>query len=95
MIQIIPILTEKATAIGAAGNRYTFRVAPDANKYQIREAIEKTYDVKVTGISTMNYDGRKRQRYSRGGVVRGKSAAFKKAVVTIAQDQTINFYSNI
>ncbi len=95
MIQIIPILTEKATALGAAGNRYTFRVSPDANKYQIREAVEKTYEVKVTGVSTMNYSGKKRQRYSRGGVVRGKTSAFKKAVVTLAEGQTINFYSNI
>ena len=95
MIQIIPVLTEKANAISSAGNRYTFRVSPDANKFQIKDAVEKTYDVKVTGVSTMNYDGKKRQRYTRTGISRGKTAAFKKAIVTIAEDQKIDFYSNI
>ena len=94
-IQIIPIVSEKANAISQKGNRFTFKVSPDANKFQIKDAVEKLYDVKVTGISTMNYDGKRKQRYSKSGILRGKVAAFKKAVVTIAEGQTIDFYSNI
>ncbi|MBR1727376.1 MAG: 50S ribosomal protein L23, partial [Muribaculaceae bacterium] len=66
-IKIIPVVTEKANAISEKGNRFTFKVSPDANKYQIISAIEQLYDVKVTGISTMNYDGKKKQRYTKSG----------------------------
>ena len=95
MIMLEPIVTEKANAISEGTNRYSFKVSPEANKYQIKDAVEKTYDVKVVGVSTMNYDGKKKQRYTKSGILRGKVAAFKKAVVTIAEGQTIDFYSNI
>ena len=95
MIDIIPIVTEKANAISEATNRYSFKVSPDANKCQIKDAVEKTYGVKVVGVSTMNYDGKRKQRYTRSGIIRGKVAAFKKAVVTVAEGETIDFYSNI
>ena len=94
-IMIKPIVTEKANAISEKNNRYSFSVSPDANKYQIKEMVEKLYDVKVTGVSTMNYDGKKKMRYTKRGIQRGKVAAFKKAVVTVAEGQTIDFYSNI
>ncbi len=95
MIDIIPIVTEKANAITEATHRYSFKVSPEANKYQIKDAVEKLYGVKVVGVSTMNYDGKRKQRYTRSGIIRGKVAAFKKAVVTIAEDDTIDFYGNI
>ena len=94
-IQIQPIVSEKANAISEKTNRYSFKVSPDANKFQIKDAVEKLYDVKVVGVSTMNYDGKKKQRYTKSGIIRGKVAAFKKAVVTVAEGQTIDFYSNI
>ena len=94
-IQIIPVVTEKANAITEKGNRYAFKVSPDANKYQIKDAIEKLYDVKVIDVSTMNYGGKNKQRYTKSGIIKGKTVAFKKAVVTIAEGQTIDFYSNL
>ncbi len=94
-IQIQPIVSEKANAISEKTNRYSFKVSPDANKYQIKDAVEKLYDVKVTGVSTMNYSGKAKQRYTKSGILHGKVAAFKKAVVTVAEGQTIDFYSNI
>lgn len=94
-IQIIPIVTEKANAISEKTGRYTFKVSPDAGKYQIKDAVEKLYDVKVVSVNTMNYDGKRKQRYTRAGLMRGKTAAFKKAIVTLAEGQTIDFYSNI
>ena len=95
MIDIKPIVTEKATAISEANNRYSFRVSPELNKHQIKDAVEKLYGVKVVGVSTMNYDGKKKQRYTRTGIQRGATAAYKKAVVTLAEGQTIDFYSNL
>ncbi len=92
---IKPVVTEKANAISEKGNRYTFKVSPEMSKSQIVALIEELYDVKVTGISTMNYDGKKKQRYTKSGLLRGKVAAFKKAIVTVAEGQTIDFYSNL
>ena len=77
------------------GSRYTFKVSPDANKYQIKDAIEKMYDVKVVGVSTMNYNGKNKQRYTKSGIIKGHTVAFKKAIVTLAEGQTIDFYSNL
>ena len=94
-IQIIPVVTEKANAITEKTNRYTFKVSPDANKHQIKDAVEKMYDVKVVGVSTRNYSGKSKQRYTKSGVIKGHTVAFKKAVVTIAEGQTIDFYSNL
>ena len=94
-LMIIPIVTEKANAISEKTNRFSFKVSPDANKYQIKDAVEKLYDVKVVDVSTMNYDGKKKMRYTKRGIQRGKVSAFKKAIVTLAEGQTIDFYSNI
>ena len=77
------------------GSRYTFKVSPDANKHQIKDAIEKMYDVKVIDVSTMNYGGKNKQRYTKAGLIKGKTMAFKKAIVTVAKGQTIDFYSNL
>jgi large subunit ribosomal protein L23 len=94
-ISIIPIVSEKANAISEHTNRFSFKVSPNANKDQIKSLIEKLYDVKVVGVSTMNYEGKKKMRYTKRGIQRGKVAAFKKAVVTVAEGQTIDFYSNL
>jgi large subunit ribosomal protein L23 len=94
-IQIIPVVTEKANSISEKGNRYTFKVSPDANKFQIKDAIEKLYDVNVIDVSTMNYGGKNKQRYTKSGIIKGKTVAFKKAIVTVAEGQTIDFYSNL
>ena len=92
---IIPIVSEKANLISEKTNRFSFKVSPDANKHQIKDAVEKLYDVKVVDVSTMNYDGKKKMRYTKRGIQRGKVSAFKKAIVTLAEGETIDFYSNI
>lgn len=94
-IMIQPIVTEKATALTEKLNHYTFRVSPEANKNQIRMLVEQLYDVKVVAVNTMKYSGKRKARYTKGGIIRGRKPAFKKAVVTLAEGQTINFYSNI
>ncbi len=95
-IIIKPIITEKMTAITEKmPERYAFRVAPDANKIEIKNAIEAMYNVEVVSVNTMNYNGKRKARYTKGGLVRGKTAAFKKAVVTLKEGQVIDFYANI
>ena len=92
---IEPIVTERANNLSEKLNRYTFRVSPKANKHQIQMMVEDLYGVKVVAVNTMNYSGKRKQRYTKSGLLRGKMAAFKKAVVTLAEGQTIDFYSNI
>lgn len=94
-IMIKPVVTERATAISEKLNRYTFRVSPEANKAQIKNLVQSLYGVKVVDVTTMNYDGKKKSRYTKAGLINGKVAAFKKALVTVAEGETIDFYSNI
>ena len=75
MIQ--PIVTEKANAVSEKLNRYTFKVSPKANKFQIKSLVESLYGVKVTSVNTMNYDGKRKMRYTKSGIISGKVAAFK------------------
>lgn len=94
-IQIKPIITEKANANSEKQNCYTFAVSPDANKFQIKDIVERLYNVRVTSVNTALYAGKRKQRYTKGGLIRGRKAAFKKAYVTVAEGQTIDYYSNI
>ncbi len=90
-----PVITEKMTAISEKLNKYAFIVDKNANKIQIKKAVEQLYDVKVEAVNTMNYDGKKKSRYTKAGVVTGHRPAFKKAVVTLKEGDTIDFFSNI
>jgi large subunit ribosomal protein L23 len=95
-IIIKPIVTEKQTQITEKKpNRVGFRVSPDANKLEIKAAIEELYNVTVVRVNTMNYGGKRKSRYTKSGVVNGKEAAFKKAIVTLKEGETIDFFSNI
>jgi large subunit ribosomal protein L23 len=94
-ILIKPIVTEKMTAQGEDFNRYGFVVAKEANKLQIKEAVEELYDVKVADVNTMRYAGKRKQRHTKSGVSVGQTGSYKKAVVTLAEGEVIDFYSNI
>jgi len=94
-ILIKPIVTEKMTAQGEDFNRYGFVVAKDANKLQIKQAVEDLYDVKVAEVNTMRYAGKRKQRYTKSGISVGQTSSYKKAVVTLAEGEVIDFYSNI
>ena len=83
------------TADGEKYNRYGFVVAKTANKLQIKEAVEELYEVTVVDVNTMRYAGKLKTRYTRSGVLSGKTNAYKKAVVTVAEGEAIDFYSNI
>lgn len=94
-ILLKPIVTEKMTADGEKFNRYGFVVAKTANKLQIKKAVEDLYEVTVVDVNTMRYAGKVKTRYTRSGVLSGKTNAYKKAVVTVAEGEAIDFYSNI
>ncbi len=90
-----PILTEKASALTEKANRFTFKVEPKANKLQIKQAIEKMYGVNVIAINTMVVAGKAKSRNTKGGLVSGRTPRYKKAIVTLQDGETIDYYSNI
>lgn len=94
-IMIEPIVTEKANKLTEKLNRYSFRVSPEANKYQIKMLVEKLYGVKVASVNTAVVRGKNKSRWTKSGLLRGKTNSYKKAFVTVGEGQTIDFYSNI
>jgi large subunit ribosomal protein L23 len=94
-ILVKPIVTEKMTAQGEKFNRYGFVVEKTANKLEIKKAVEDLYEVTVIDVNTMRYGGKTKTRYTRSGVNSGKTNAYKKAVITVAEGEVIDFYSNI
>ena len=90
-----PLITEKMTALTEGHNRYGFKVDSNANKLEIKEAVEKMYGVGVESVNTMNYKGKSKSRYTKAGWVQGRTNKFKKAIVTLVEGDAIDFYSNI
>mgnify|MGYP006295914849 CR=1 FL=1 len=94
-ILIKPLVTEKMNEQSERFSRYGFVVDRNATKPQIKKAVESLYNVKVNAVNTMVYGGKTKSRYTKSGVISGKTAAFKKAIVTLAEGDAIDFYSNI
>ncbi|MBR0123153.1 MAG: 50S ribosomal protein L23 [Bacteroidales bacterium] len=94
-IIIKPLVTEKMTAMSEKFNRYAFIVDPKANKIEIKDAVKKLYGVDVVSVNTMYYSGKYKSRFTKRGYIQGRTNAFKKAIVTLASGQVIDFYSNI
>lgn len=92
---IRPIVTEKMTKVAEKLNRVGFIVDRSANKIEIKKAVENMYNVKVLSVNTLNHDGKRKSRYTKAGFIEGRTSAVKKAMVTLAQGDTIDFYSNI
>jgi large subunit ribosomal protein L23 len=94
-VLIKPIITEKMTANAEKTPRYGFVVDKNANKLQIKTAVEKMYGVTVEAVNTMNYIGKVRSRFTRSGMQVGIANRHKKAVVTLKQGDLIDFYANL
>ena len=90
-----PIITEKMTHLGEKLNRYGFMVDRKANKLQIMQAIKDLYGVDVASVNTMVFSGKNKSRFTKSGVISGRTNTYKKAIVTLAKGETIDFYSNI
>lgn len=94
-ILIKPIITEKATKDAEDNNIFGFVVNPKANKVEIKKAVEAAYGVSVDKVRTMNVRPNRKTRQTKTGVQTGKTNAYKKAIVQVAEGDTINFYNNI
>lgn len=92
---IKPLITEKMTGVTEKLNRYGFVVSPKANKIEIKTEVEALYNVTVLDVNTMNYAGKNKSRYTKAGLLKGRTNAFKKAIVTLKEGDVIDFYSNI
>ena len=94
-ILIKPIITEKMTRLMEEGRHYAFEVAKDANKIQIRQAVEERYPgVQIKEVRTMVVRGKRRRQFTRRGVMAGRTASYKKAVVTLASGE-IDFFESV
>ena len=94
-ILIKPVITEKMTAEAENLNRFGFVVDRSANKIEIKKAVEEAYDVTVESVRTMVCIGKKRTRGTKSGFISGRTKTYKKAIVTLSEGDTIDFYSNI
>ena len=94
-IIIKPIVTEKMTAQGEKYNRYGFMCDREAGKVEIAKAVEAMYNVQVEDVNTLIVAPKLKQRYTKSGLLKGKTVAYKKAIVTLKEGETIDFYSNI
>ncbi len=94
-IIIKPIITEKLTVQGEKLNRYGFIVDREANKLQIKAAVEQMYNVTVDFVNTVNYHDKRKSRYTKAGMLKGRTNHYKKAYVTLAGEDKIDFYANI
>ena len=94
-ILIKPIITEKATNDSELFNRYAFVVNKKAYKLEIKNAVEKAYGVTIENVRTMNYPVQRNTKYTKSGIVQAMKGGYKKAIVQLAEGESIDFYSNI
>ncbi|MFZ5971269.1 MAG: 50S ribosomal protein L23 [Bacteroidota bacterium] len=89
-----PLVTEKVSALNEKG-KYGFIVDISANKVEIKKAVEKMYGVNVERVNTMSVMGKQKVRYTKAGVLAGRKPNYKKAIVTLAEGEVIDFYNNV
>lgn len=94
-VLVKPLITEKMSLLAESKGHYGFRVALTANKPEIKSEIEKMYNVEVTNIRTLVVAGKRKTRFTKSGVSNGKTSNYKKAIVSLADGQSIDFYENI
>ena len=92
-VLIKPVNTEKGTLLEKL-NQYIFIVNDKSNKVQVKKAVEQIYSVKVLSVNTVRYAGKKKERYTKGGLVKGKKRSFKKAYITLADGDKIDIFNN-
>jgi large subunit ribosomal protein L23 len=90
-----PILTEKALRLKDEKNQYVFKVKNNVNKIEIKQALEKRFEINVQTVRVMNVSGKMRQRFTKTGKVSGYTSSYKKAVVTLAEGSKLDFLENL
>lgn len=94
-ILIRPLVTEKMSSLTDKQGKYGFIVNRDANKIEIKQAVEKSYGVTVVKVNTINVDGKRKFRYTAKGIIEGRSQSYKKAIIKLQAGETIDFYANV
>jgi large subunit ribosomal protein L23 len=94
-VLVKPILTEKANSQQEKLRRYAFRVNRKANKLEIKKAVEDFYGVNVVDVNTSVVPGKNKTRFTKAGYVQGRKPAFKKALITVAEGESIDLYAAI
>ena len=94
-VLIKPVLSEKVNRLSEKFNRYTFVVNRKANKLEIKKAVEEFYGITVEKVNTINVPSKVKQRNTKAGLLTGRKPAKKKAVVTVAEGDTIDLYGNV
>jgi large subunit ribosomal protein L23 len=94
-ILISPLITEKMTNITADNGKYGFLVNPKANKIQIAKAIEEKFNVHVTAVKTINHSGKTKTQFRKSGRYTGKTAKFKKAIITLKEGEKIELFEAV
>jgi large subunit ribosomal protein L23 len=94
-VLIKPILTEKANAQQEKLRRYAFRVDRRANKLEIKKAVEQFYGISVVDVNTTIVPAKAKTRSTKAGIVEGRKPSYKKALVTVAEGDSIDLYANI
>jgi large subunit ribosomal protein L23 len=94
-VLVKPILTEKANSQQEKLRRYAFRVNRKANKLEIKKAVEDFYGVTVVDVNTSVVPGKNKTRFTKAGYVQGRKPAYKKALITVADGESIDLYAAI
>ncbi|MCH8169572.1 MAG: 50S ribosomal protein L23 [Bacteroidetes bacterium] len=94
-ILIKPLITEKMTNLTADEGKYGFIVNPKANKIEIAKAIEQSFEVKVVDVKTLNYSGKTKTQFRKSGRFSGKTAKYKKAIITLKEGDTIDLFEQV
>ncbi|MGN6266240.1 MAG: 50S ribosomal protein L23 [Ginsengibacter sp.] len=94
-VLIKPVLSEKVNRLSEKYNRYTFVVNRKANKLEIKKAVEEFYGITVEDVNTINVPSKVKQRNTKSGLLTGRKPAKKKAIVTVAEGDTIDLYGNV
>lgn len=94
-ILVKPLITEKADTLSESKSQYSFIVDKSANKIEIKKAVEALYTVNVEAVNTMVIPGKRKTRNTKRGVLHGRKPSYKKAVVTLATGETIDFFGDI
>ena len=90
-----PVITEKSQELSTSHNQFTFVVDKQANKYQIREAVEDMFDVKVSAVNTLRMPAKLKKRFTKRGLQNGRRNAYKKAIITLREGESIDFYGEL
>ena len=94
-VLIKPIITEKAEQLSEARNQYSFVVDRKSNKIEIKKAVEALYNVSVSSVNTLIMPGKTKSRNTKSRVIKGRISGYKKAVVTLATGEEIDFFGDI